>query len=133
MVPDAMQKSEAFQSLSAPAIRLLLRCLFKNYGAATNRSRGTTGKPTFRLTNAEAKEHLRMSSDKFSRAKDELARKGFLEWFVRGGMRGCNGVASEFMLSGEWKGWTRSAEAIEKKARAILNLKSSSKNQKKNA
>jgi hypothetical protein len=105
-ITNSMQESEAFRSLSAPAIRVLLRCLFKNYGAATNRSDGATGRPVFKLTNSEARDHLGMNADTFSRAKNELARKGFLEWVVRGGLRGCNGHASQFALSGAWKHWT---------------------------
>lgn len=100
-----MQRSEAFRSLSPAGIRLLLWCLWKNYAAAINRD-SNTGTPRFRLTNAEALSELGMGSATFTRAKNELAAKGFLVWARRGGLKGSNGVASEYSLSGDWKTWT---------------------------
>jgi hypothetical protein len=100
-----MQRSEAFQSLSASAVRVLLWSLWLNYNTATTRSEGKTEKPRFKFTNAEASEKLSMGSAKFSRAKEELSEKGFLSWVKRGGLKGCNGVCSEYMLSGDWKTW----------------------------
>jgi len=122
-----MQESKTFQSLSAPAIRVFLWCLFKNYNAATNRSKGETGKPTFKLTNREAQEKLGMNADKFTRAKNELTEKGFIEWVVRGGLKGSNGVPSQFALSGHWKEWIPDVDEAEKRARAVSNLKLSQK------
>lgn len=98
-----MQESEAFQSLSASAIRVLLYAIFLNYFAASR----TNGRPVFKFTNKTAKEKLGMSSQTYSRAKQELADKGFWEWVRRGGMKGCNGVASEFALTGNWKTWSK--------------------------
>jgi len=103
-VTTDMQRSAAFLSLSAPAIRLLLWALWKQYHAATNRT-GEIGNPRFRITNAEAAKELNMGSSTFSRAKEDLAEKGFLAWAVRGGLKGCNGVASEFTLVNEWREW----------------------------
>lgn len=105
-ITTAMQKSAAFRSLSASALRLLLWATWKQYNATDNRSRGETGNPRFKITNAEAAKELGMGSATFSRAKDELAEKGFLVWAKRGGLQGCNGVASEYMLASEWKEWT---------------------------
>lgn len=103
-VTTEMQRSAAFRSLSNSGIRLLLWCLWKNFAAATSRD-SNTGNPKFRMTNAEARSELGMGSAMFSRAKDELASKGFLVWARRGGLKGSNGVASEFSLSGDWKKW----------------------------
>lgn len=127
LITNEMQESKAFQSLTASAIRVLLRCLYRNYNSVTNRSRGETGKPVFKFTNREALEKLGMSADKFSRAKDELEKKGFIEWVVRGGLKGSNGVASQFALSGRWKEWKPGVDEAEKRARAVSNLKASQK------
>jgi len=124
-VPNAMQESPAFHSLKAPAIRVLLWCLFKNYNSITNRSRGETGKPTFKLTNREAMEKLGMNADKFSRAKNELESKGFIDWVIRGGLKGSNGVASQFALSGRWKEWTPCVDETQKRTRVVSSLRSS--------
>jgi hypothetical protein len=98
-----MQKSAAFKSLTASAIRVLLYGIFLNYYAASR----STGRPVFKFTNKTAREALGMNQQTFSRAKQELADKGFLEWVKRGGLKGCNGIASEFALSGDWKEWQR--------------------------
>ncbi len=100
-IKTEMQKSAAFKSLTASAIRVLLYSLFLNYYAATR----STGRPVFKFTNKTAREALGMNQQTFSRAKQELADKGFLEWVKRGGLKGCNGIASEFALSGDWKEW----------------------------
>jgi hypothetical protein len=96
-----MQKSAAFKSLSASSIRVLLHALFLNYCAATR----TTGRPVFKFTNKPAKEQLDMNQQTFTRSKKELDDKGFWEWVKRGGLKGCNGIASEFALTGDWKEW----------------------------
>lgn len=101
-----MQESAAFRSLSASAMRVLLWATWKQYNAATNRGKGEAGNPRFKITNTEAANKLDMGSATFSRAKDELAEKGFLTWAKRGGLQGCNGVASEFTLASGWKDWT---------------------------
>ena len=103
-ITTEMQRSAAFRSLSPAGIRLLLWCIWKNFSAATSRD-GNTGNPRFRITNAEALSELSMGSATFSRAKDDLASKGFLVWAKRGGLMGSNGVASEYSLSGCWKQW----------------------------
>lgn len=105
-MPVDMQKSPAFQSLSASALRLLLWFIFKSYKAGTQNEK--IQRPVFKVTNREALAELGMSAQTFSRAKQELADKGFMEWVKRGGLRGANGVASEFALSDEWKSWTAS-------------------------
>ena len=91
-----MQKSAAFKSLTASAIRVLLYGFFLSYYAATR----STGRPVFKFTNKTARETLGMNQQTFTRAKQELADKGFLEGVKRGGLKGCNGIASEFALSG---------------------------------
>lgn len=112
-VPTDMQQSPAFRSLSASAHRVLLWCFFKNYKSASAVDR-PGGRPIFKLTNMEARTSLGMNAQTFSRAKQELADKGFLEWVTRGGLRGVNGVASEFALSGKWKDWVKPPEASKK-------------------
>lgn len=62
-------------------------------------------RPSFKCTNAEAKSELGIGAQTFTNAKAELERKGFLTFIVRGGLKGCNGVASRFALSNEWKQW----------------------------
>ena len=100
-VKTDMQKSAAFKSLTASALRVLLYGIFLNYYAASR----STGRPVFKFTNKTAKEILGMNQQTFTRAKQELADKGFIEWVKRGGLKGCNGVASEFALSSDWKNW----------------------------
>lgn len=125
-VPVEMQEASAFQSLTASALRVLLYCLRLSYGAATDpkRPKGSTAKPTFALTNKMARDILGMSPQTFSRAKKELAEKGFIEWAVRGGLQGCNGVASRFSLSSRYMDWTPPAKPRKyaglEKARAAL-------------
>ncbi|GLI37755.1 hypothetical protein GHYDROH2_12560 [Geobacter hydrogenophilus] len=63
-------------------------------------------RPSFKCTNAEAKSELEMGAQTFTNAKAELERKGFITIIKRGGLKGCNGVASQFAMSGEWKQWT---------------------------
>ena len=106
-VSTDMQSSEAFRSLSAKALRVLLHALFLNYNAAST----ATGHPIFKFTNATAKEKLGMHQATFSRAKQELADAGFIRWERRGGLKGANGVPSEFALSGDWKRWTKKQRA----------------------
>ena len=96
-----MQESPAFKSLSASAIRVLLMAMFFNYHAATRRA----GKAEFEFTGGTAEKRLGMSKGAFSRAAKELANKGFWEWERRGGLLGCNGVASTFRMSSRWKTW----------------------------
>lgn len=96
-----MQESAAFRSLAGSSLRVLLYSIFLNYFAASR----CTGKPVFKFTNKTAKEKLNMNQQTFSRAKQELAEKGFIKWVRRGGLKGCNGIASEFALSGDWKSW----------------------------
>lgn len=110
-ITTEMQKSPAFRSLTTSALRVLLWGLWKHYNAATNRCKGDAGGPRFRLTNAEALEKLEMGSATFSRAKAELIEKGFWAYAKRGGLKGCNGIASEFELSGDWKRWQRPERA----------------------
>ena len=102
-VSTEMQKSEAFQSLSGKALRVLLYALFLNYNSATQGA----GQPVFKFTNAMARDILGMHQATFSRAKDELGEKGFIKWERRGGLKGVNGVPSEFSLSGDWKRWSK--------------------------
>lgn len=122
-VTTDMQTSAAFKSLTASALRVLLWCIWKNYKSATA-SRLPHGPPTFKLTNREARSELDLTAETFSRAKKELEQKGFLEWVTHGGLLGCNGVASEYRLSGRWKQWEpppkkkRSMEAARKAAMA---------------
>lgn len=104
-----MQRSPAFQSLTASALRVLLWCMFKNFKTATSVDH-ISGRPTFKLTNVEAKNELSLNQTTFSRAKQELDDKGFIEWIVRGGLKGCNGVASKFAMSSDWKKWSRPAK-----------------------
>jgi len=99
-----MQNSPAFQSLSSSALRVFLWALILNFKKAT--SAGASGKPKFKFTNAEAKSKLGMNSTTFSRSKEELNKKGFMEWAKRGGLKGCNGVASLYSLSGDWTDWS---------------------------
>ena len=96
-----MQESDAFRSLSASAIRVLLLSIFFNYFAADR----TSGRPVFKLTNKTAKERLGMNQQTYSDAKRKLIEKGFWVYVKRGGLKGCNGIASEFALSGDWKTW----------------------------
>ena len=128
-VPVEMMATAAFQSLAASSIRVLLYCLRLNYGATTYvaRKKGPTGKPTFKLTNQMARELLNMSPQTFTTAKNELAEKGFIEWAVRGGLMGCNGIASQFALSSQYKDWTPPAKPRKfaglERARATLKEK----------
>ena len=96
-VPLEMQASYAFQSLAASGIRVLVLAIFLGYCSDTKK---------FKFTNATEKKRLRMNQNTFSRAKLDLCEKGFLAWAKRGGLRGCNGVASEFVLTEDWKDWT---------------------------
>jgi hypothetical protein len=98
-----MQASEAFQSLSAKSLRVLLHALFLNFNSASK----TSGHPVFKFTNAMAKADLGMHPATFTRAKVELADRGFIRWEKRGGLKGANGVPSEFSLSADWKQWTK--------------------------
>ncbi len=100
-IPTDMQQSLAYRSLTASALKVLIWSLFKAYKAGSLEK--TSCSPTFKFTNAEAKDVLGMNQTTFSRAKQELANKGFLDWVTRGGLKGVNGVASEFSLSGRWK------------------------------
>lgn len=118
-VPIEMVESPAFLSLRGGAIRVLLCCLFKNYKATTSRHKADQGKPSFKFTYAEAKTVLGMSPKTFDKAKDEVLQKGFIECRRRGGLKGVNGVASEYCLSGKWKEWSSGGAALHGK-----NLKS---------
>jgi hypothetical protein len=120
-----MQQSVAFQSLTANALRLLLWCDFKNYNAATNKRVMDSAKRVFKLTYAEVQERLGMSRPTVTRAKDELLEKGFLECTVQGGLRGVNGVASEYALANKWRKWKPPIERRNdmKKARAAKGKK----------
>lgn len=99
-----MQRTVAFQSLTGSALRVLIWADFRNYNAITNTA--ASKKPTFKFTNTEAKSKLGMNSSTFSRAKDELCKKGFIDWVKRGGLNGCNGAPSLYCLSGKYKDWT---------------------------
>lgn len=100
-IKTEMQESLAYNSLTASAHRVLLYSHFLNYYAASK----NTGQPVFKFTNRTARLALRMNQQTFSRAKQELADKGFWIWVKRGGLKGCNGIASEFALAGDWKTW----------------------------
>ena len=100
-----MQGSPAYRSLTATGLRLLIFCQFLNYNTATSRPDVDTSKPTFQLTNKTALARLGLSAPTFTRAKNELAEKGFLKWEKRGGLGGDNGIASEYSLSNEWRHW----------------------------
>ena len=102
-----MQASEAFHSLSTKAIRVLLYALYLNYNAATKQN----GRSVFKFTNGIARKYLGMHQQTFTRAKSELADKGFIRWERHGGLKGCNGVPSEFSLSGDWKRWVKKQRA----------------------
>ena len=126
-VSTEMQNSAAFRSLSKSALRVLIWGIWKQYNAATNRGKGDSGNPRFRLTNAEAKTKLGMGSSTFSNAKAELIEKGFWTCPRRGGLKGCNGVASEFELSSDWRQWQqpiskKRAPPLRKKAAAVNGL-----------
>lgn len=107
-VTAEMQHSQAFQALTASALRVLLWCLFKNFKSASSEEKFVS-RPVFKFTHGEAKKELGMHSQTFSRAKQELADKGFIRWVKRGGLKGCNGVASEFALSSDWENWVDSS------------------------
>lgn len=117
----AMQKSAAFQSLSASAIRVLLWAITQNFKSATRNDFNV--KPDFKMTNVEAKKNYNLNSATFTKAKKQLEDRGFIEWVQRGGLKGCNGVCSRFCLSSKWKDWVAPPK-IEynnlKKARTIL-------------
>jgi hypothetical protein len=120
-VSTDIQKSPAFQSLTASAMRVLLWAINKNYQTGTKSD--TVGKPIFKLTNAEAKNDYGLNSTTFTNAKNHLEEKGFLEWVTRGGLKGSNGVCSTFCLSGEWKKWTpppKKPNVYLRRARAAL-------------
>lgn len=127
-VPVEMMVSPAFQCLAASSIRVLLFCLRLNYGAATDpkRPKGSSETPAFAFTNKMARDILGMNQQTFTNAKNELAEKGFIEWVVRGGMKGCSGVASKYILSSRWKDWMPPAKdqayAGLEKARAALEM-----------
>lgn len=120
-----MQQSPAFHSLTANALRLLLWCDFKNYNASTNKRVMDATKRIFKLTYIEAEEHLGVTKPTFSRTKAELIEKGFLECTVKGGLRGVNGVASEYAMSNKWRKWEPPREQRNdmKKARAAKGKK----------
>lgn len=125
-VPVEMMEAPAFQSLAASSIKVLLYSLRLNYGAATDpkRPKGSNETPSFAFTNKMARDLLGMNQQTFTNAKKELAKKGFIKWAVHGGMKGCNGIASRFVLSSRYKDWTppdksRSYPGLEK-ARAAL-------------
>ena len=100
-VTTEMQESAAFATLNASSIRVLIFAIFLNYYAATR----TSGRPVFKFTNKTAKDKLGMNQQTFTRAKRELADKGFWKWVKRGGLGWENGIASEFTLLSEWKTW----------------------------
>ena len=117
-ITTEMQESVAFATLNASSIRVLLFAIFLNYYAASR----TTGRPVFKFTNKTAKERLYMNQQTFTRAKKELVEKGFWKWVKRGGMKGCNGTASEFTLLSEWKTW----QPIKKQKASHANVTGSS-------
>ena len=117
-ITTEMQESVAFATLNASSIRVLLFAIFLNYYAASR----STGRPVFKFTNKTAKERLGMNQQTFTRAKKELAEKGFWKWVKRGGMKGCNGTASEFTLLSEWKTW----QPIKKQKASHANVTGSS-------
>lgn len=102
-----MQQSPAFQSLAASSLRVLLWAIYKNYRSASAGNEGSLGRPKFKLTNSEARRELGMNQTTYTRAKNELFQKGFIVWVSRGGLKGANGIASEFALSGDYKNWIR--------------------------
>ena len=118
-ITTEMQESVAFATLNASSIRVLLFAIFLNYYAASR----STGRPVFKFTNKTAKERLGMNQQTFTRAKKELAEKGFWKWVKRGGMKGCNGTASEFTLLSEWKTW----EPIKKQKACHANVTGANK------
>ena len=124
MIPTRMQQSQAYRSLSANSLRLLVRMVFEASDAA-RKGQKKDGMPVFMLTNDQANERCRLSADAFSRAKNELHEKGFLEWYKRGGLQGVNGTASEFYLTDGWKHWTSPAKPKRdtSKAREALQAK----------
>ena len=95
-VPTEMQESAAFATLNASSIRVLLFAIFLNYYAATR----TTGRPVFKFTNKTAKDKLGMNQQTFTRAKRELADKGFWKWVKRGGLGG--GATGQLQSSHCW-------------------------------
>lgn len=100
-----MQQSPAFHSLTANALRFLLLCEFKNFKAATQKRVMDQSKRVFKITYLEAQEFLGLSRPTIRRAKEEVIQKGFLECITQGGLRGVNGVASEYALSNKWRKW----------------------------
>lgn len=110
MVMMDMQKSPAFWSLAPSSLRLLIYLIWKNsFTVATRDERETGTRPSFKCTNAEAKSELGMGAQTFTNAKADLEHKGFISVTRRGGLKGCNGVATQFALSGEWKQWEAAA------------------------
>ncbi|MBK5278529.1 MAG: hypothetical protein JJE09_06665 [Bacteroidia bacterium] len=104
-VTMAMQETKAFISLSATAIRILLRAISKNSDPKNVCHKDEQGHPIFPFNHTEALNLCGLSDPVFTRGKNELEEKGFLKWHTRGGLRGANGVASLFTLCSEYKNW----------------------------
>ena len=123
---NEMQKHEVYWTLSASALRVFHWCLYRNFNAATNKIKGDLSGPSFKLTQAEARDKLGMSPQVFHRAKTELTDKGFLKVKVQGGLSGVNGVPSEYQLSNDWKGCkaTRNTKDMKAARKALARKRS---------
>ncbi|GFO68695.1 hypothetical protein GMLC_22740 [Geomonas limicola] len=106
-ITKELASSEAYNDLSASALRLLPHILMANGAAAARGSKDSHGRPVFTFTAREAKERAGLNSDAFSRAKAELVLKGFLEWVEHGGVLSLGsdsqGKPSTFRLSAGWR------------------------------
>jgi len=106
----AMQESAAFQSLTASALRLLIRFIAISGAAGTAGRKDKLGRALFTFSNADALRYCALKADAFSRAKDELHAKGFMEWVERGGPVSLTaegqGKHSVYRLTSSWKEYT---------------------------
>ena len=111
----------AFQSLNASAIRVLLMAIVKHENAKYNMRRDGNGRYVWTFTYADGKKYCGLSNSSISKALLVLEELGFLQVTIRGGLKGANGVMSQYTLSEDWKSWTPDIlEEPLKKQRATL-------------
>jgi hypothetical protein len=101
----AILESEAFRSLSATGIRVLLRFLQKR---TWTKARRKGQKPDYNngglaFTYAEATEHMGISSSQFNTVINKLIEVGFIDKEHQGGIH--KNDYNRYALSERWKGY----------------------------
>jgi len=108
--------SPAFQGLTSSSKSILFMCILENERIAYSQKEQRTpaGKPYFKWSAEDSIVHLNISGRNHFKSITQLKDVGFLELHKSGGLKGCNGTANYFVLSGLWWRWTPKSKQVSK-------------------